>query len=104
MIYIKIEMWPKGDNKRARILQEGIIHNHGGDATTGDYGFVFSKVGGFKTAVENMRRGMVKNVLRRGSITDFPRKRLYAHDLLFRALRAAFGERNPAPFVDLGDV
>lgn len=105
MIYIRIEMWPKGDNARARILQEGIIHNTGGDdATTGNYSFIFSRVGGFKTAVENMRRVAVKNILCDGLITDFPRKRLYAHDLLFRALRTAFGSRNPTPFVDLRDV
>jgi hypothetical protein len=36
----------------------------------------------------------VKHVLRRGEIKGFPRLRLYAHDLLFRALRSAFGERN----------
>ena len=94
MIYIRIELWPGGDNSRARILQEGIIHNTGGDEATGEYEYLFSKVGGFKADLLRLRTAMVKNVLRSGSITGFPRKKLYAHDLLCRALNLAFGERN----------
>lgn len=95
MIVVKIELWPGGDNTRARTLQEGIIYNTGGDHTTGEYEFKLSKVGGFKTPVDLMRRGDVRNVLRTGEVKGFPRLRLYAHDLLFRVLRIAFGERNP---------
>jgi hypothetical protein len=95
MIYVKIEIWPMGDNTRARCLQEALIYNTGGDRSTGEYAFKFSKVGGFRAPVERLRRADVKHVLRSGEIKDFPRLRLYAHDLLFRALRLAFGERNP---------
>lgn len=95
MIYTRTELWPGGDRARAKCLQEAIIHNTGGDASTGEYEFLFSKVGGFKATEAELRTAKVKNVLRRGEIKGFPRLRLYAHDLMFRALRIAFGERNP---------
>jgi len=104
MIYVKIELWPGGCRERARCLQEAIIHNTGGDRSTGEYEFLFSKVGGFKATDTELRTAKVKNVLRRGAVVGFPRLRLYAHDLLFRALAAAFGARNarvdatPQPF------
>ncbi len=98
MIYIKIEIWPGGDNTRARILSEGIIHNTGGDRSKGDYEYLFSKVGGFRAPpAQIFSPGLVKNVLRRGRVTGFPRLRLYAHDLLLRALISAFGARNASP-------
>jgi hypothetical protein len=95
VIYVKIEIWPGGDNTRARTLQEGLIYNVGGDRSTGEYEFKLSKVGGFRAPVEALRSARVKNVLRSGEIKGFPRLRLYAHDLLFRVLRLAFGDRNP---------
>ena len=90
MIYIKIELWPMGNQKQAKTLQEGIIYNVGGSPTVGDYKFAFSKQGGFKG---NIATGEVKNVLRQGEIKGFPRLRLYAQDLLLRALTLAFGDR-----------
>ena len=95
MIYIKMELWPGGCRERARVLQESIIHNTGGDESTGEYEYLFSKVGGFKADDAQLRRADVKNVLRRGHVTGFPRLRLYGHDLLLRALKLAFGSRNP---------
>lgn len=104
MIYIRIELWPGGSKERARCLQEGIIHNTGGDHRTGEYNYLLSKVGGFKASDAELRTAQVKNVLRRGEIKGFPRLRLYAHDLLLRALTLAFGDRadwgkpEPRPF------
>ncbi len=95
MIYIKIELWPGGNKAADRTLQEAIIYNTGGDQSIGEYAYKFSKVGGFKSDDNMVRTGRVKNVLRAGEIKGFPRLRLYAHDLLYRALRAAFGDRNP---------
>ena len=95
MIYMRLELWPGGDRSRARILSEGIIHNTGGDATTGEYEYLFSKTGGFKADYPQLRTASVKNVLRRGDVKGFPRLRLYGGDLLLRALKLAFGERNP---------
>lgn len=90
VIHIKIELWPMGDRKRAKILQEGIIHNTGGTDSIGEYEYLFSKQGGFKGDIATID---VKNVLRRGKIEGFPRLRLYAQDLLLRALTIAFGDR-----------
>jgi hypothetical protein len=95
MIFIRVELWPGGDRSRARTLSEGIIHNTGGDHRVGEYEYLFSRVGGFKATDRQLATADVKNVLRRGEIKGFPRLRLYAHDLLFRALRFAFGERSP---------
>ena len=93
MIYVRIELRPGGNKARARILQEGIIHNTGGDHTTGEYEYLLSKVGGFHATDQELARAQVKHVLRRGEIKGFPRLRLYAHDLLLRALTLAFGDR-----------
>lgn len=93
MIYVRIELWPMGSRARARCLQEGIIYNVGGSHKSGDYSYRLSKVGGFKCSDAQIATGQVKNVLRQGSITGFPRLRLYAHDLLLRALLLAFGDR-----------
>lgn len=93
MIYVRIELWPGGSKAHARCLQEGIIHNTGGDHTTGEYAYLLSKVGGFHATDQQLARAEVKHVLRRGEIKGFPRLRLYAHDLLLRALTLAFGAR-----------
>ena len=90
VIYIKIELWPMDDQKRAKTLQEGIIHNTGGTDSLGEYKYLFSKQGGF---TGNIATAEVKNVLRQGEIKGFPRLRLYAQDLLLRALTLAFGDR-----------
>ena len=97
MIYVKIEIWPGGNFNARRTLQEAVIWNHGGTATTGEYGYKLSKVGGFKVEPPNLCRVQVPagRVLRQGEIGGFPRKRLYAHDLLYRIYRICFGDRNP---------
>lgn len=104
MIYIRIELWPGGCEDRKRCLHEAIIHNIGGDASIGEYEYLISKVGGFKCRGAAMATAMVRNVLRRGTVKGFPRRRLYAVDLLFRCLRSAVGPRNPPAVVDPGVV
>lgn len=80
MVVIKVEMWPHGDESRKYSLASATIANIGGDVTTGDYEYkLFNKAGGFWKA---------------GFIKGFPRKRLMAFDLLYRALKEAFGKRN----------
>lgn len=37
MVYVRIELWPHGDRAKARLLQEVVIANTGGDPTTGEY-------------------------------------------------------------------
>ena len=87
MIYVKIEIWPGGNWQRPRTLQECIIWNKGGTRSIGDYGYAFSKVGGFKTAFQELCRGTFKNALRTGEIKGFPRLRLYALDAAKEAAR-----------------
>lgn len=96
MIYIRIELWPGGDRKRAKLLHEGVVWNRGGTAARGEYGYKLSVTGGFEASEDVMRTcTMGRRVLRAGDVRDFPRKRLSAWDLLLRALKAAVGDRNP---------
>lgn len=41
------------------------------------------------------QRGRPETLWRKGWVRDFPRQRLGAFDLLYRALRATVGDRNP---------
>jgi len=83
MLVIKIELWPKGNSSKAKVIHTGWIGNDGtGSKTKGNYRFGLSQ------------RNRPKTVLRKGNIKDFPRKRLSAWDLLYRCLREAVGERN----------
>lgn len=95
MIYIKLELWPGGNQKRAQTLCEGLIANIGGTRKLGSYIYKLSKVGGFKGTVQDIATGEVKNVLRSGRVENFPRLRLDATDLFLRVLCDAFGSRNP---------
>lgn len=96
MIYIRIELHPGGNKSKARLLSEATIANVGGSDSLGNYQCLFSKVGGFGWK-EKLNYPLNK-ILRKVNVDGFPRKRLYAHDLLLRALVAAFGDRNlPKP-------
>ncbi len=89
MIRITIEMVPFGDEKRAYVMAQGIIHNDGrGTKARGNYGAAISRVSHFRPLVGG---GWWKE----GKIKDFPRTRLGVWDLLYQALRELVGERNP---------
>jgi hypothetical protein len=79
MLYIRIELWPRGDKSRARVLHEGTICNEGGAAaaTRGNYSVVLNDRGGRPRW--------------RGFLMGFPRKRLGAWELLRQALNAVLG-------------
>jgi hypothetical protein len=47
MIYIRIEIWPFGNQKEARVLSEVVIANVGGDTRQGEYEVRASQEGGF---------------------------------------------------------
>ena len=65
-------------------LGTAIIANDGtGTRASGNYWATFS------------RRGQPAKTWRAGEVKDFPRQRLLAWDLLFRALRSAVGVRSP---------
>lgn len=64
MIYIRAEMWPKGDRTKARILGEATIENLGGGTRTkADYRTCISKRGGFKPTKEPLTKGLVQRLL-----------------------------------------
>lgn len=91
MLYVKIELWPRGDASKAKTLGEALIANTGkGTWTSGSYNALVSKKGGFKSKQIDMQRMQPKHVLREASIDDFPRKRLNAWHLLARVLSKAF--------------
>lgn len=47
MIYIRIELWPKGQRAGARCLGEATICNVGGNEKFADYEVKLAKFGGF---------------------------------------------------------
>lgn len=82
MLVVRIELWPYGDSSRARTLAVGTITNTGtGSPTVGNYRVNLRDAAG--------------RPWRNGSVEGFPRKRLLAWDLLYRALKNLLSDRNP---------
>jgi hypothetical protein len=81
MLVVKIELWPGGREADKKTLATGTITNIGGTLTQGDY-FVDL-------------RDKAGRPWRHATITGFPRKRLLAWDLLYRALKSLLSDRNP---------
>lgn len=82
MLKITVELIPFGmeDHPRRQVLCVGKIANIGGNDVKGDYRVVlYDKAG---------------KLWKTGEIKGFPRQRLLAWDLLYRALRSIVGERN----------
>lgn len=83
MLVVTIEIWPLGNEENKRHLGTAKIWNTGtGTMTRGNY----------KATLSQIKRPNC--VWRSGNVKDFPRKRLGAWDLMFRALRNIIGERN----------
>jgi len=81
MIRVEIKLWPRGDRSKEKTLGAINIANEGtGSPTKGNYKAALFGKGGRRLKV-------VK-------VEGFPRRRLLAHDLLLRVLRAAYGDRN----------
>lgn len=80
MLVIKIELWPGGDQKRAKTIGIGKIGNDAtGDCSTGNYNAtLFSED---------------KTLWKKGRVEGFPRK-LTAWDLLYRVLKNLVSDRN----------
>lgn len=102
MIYIRVEMWPKGDRKRARLFAEATVENKGGTKTKANYLARVSKRGGFKPPKgdyqdpELMRvcRPAAFSVWKEAAVEAFPRAKRGIWDLFHRTLRACVGDRN----------
>ncbi len=84
MIVVKIELWPKGYEEKAREIGRMTLHNL--FATTvsnpkrGDY------------EVNVMRRGTTTTSQRRGVVEDYPRHSYNIWRLIARALKETFPE------------
>jgi hypothetical protein len=95
MIYIRVEMWPKGQRGTSRCLGEATICNVGGDEQFADYDVKISKFGGFTSRKgefndpEGARAGrpLASSVWKKGRVKNFTR-RLGPWPLLYRAIAA----------------
>lgn len=94
MIVVRIEMWPKGDQSKARLLGEGRICNEGGTAELGEYSVNLLR------SPEYAKPTNVGKSWRKGRIERFPRLKLGPWDLLLRGLVSAIGKRNPGAVFD----
>jgi hypothetical protein len=84
MLRVTIELVPWGIESRAKVIATGTIANTGtGTPTSGDYRIELRDAAGRKW--------------KSGSVTGFPRKRLLAWHLLYRALEKLLGNRNSTP-------
>jgi hypothetical protein len=89
MLVVRIELWPFGDQTKARLLGEGRICNEGGDQNTGEYSVNLLR------SPEYAKQANVGKSWRKGRVFGFPRLKLGPWDLLLRCLVAAVGDRNP---------
>ena len=81
MLRVTIELVPWGMESQKRTLATADIINDGsGTKSSGNYNFRLDDKAG--------------RVWKSGRVEGFPRKRLLAFDLLFRALNNVIGERN----------
>jgi hypothetical protein len=86
-----IELVPKGDESRKRVIGVAEIANVGGTKTIGNYSVRLRGGTSTWTGLGDWRRG---------SVQGFPRLRQGAWDLMYRALHACIADRNrkvPAP-------
>lgn len=92
MIYVRVEMWPKGSHARRYSLGEALIENLGGSKSKADYRVLLSKKGGFASSDEAMARMQVSHVWKEVLIPDFPRAYLGSWYLIASALQSACGK------------
>ena len=90
MIVVKIEMWPKGDESKAREIGRTYIANTGGTLMKGDYDVRVCRKGNFKYDPRGAREG--KGFTRTGRVENYPRLSHNVWRLVSRALRACFPE------------
>lgn len=96
MIYIRIELWPKGQRVGAQCLGEATICNTGeGNEKFADYEVKLAKFGGFSLRKGNfydpegarVARPLASSVWKKGRVKNFTR-RLGPWPLLYRAIAA----------------
>lgn len=94
MIVVKIELWPKGEEKRAKELGRTYIYNKGdGTAAKGNYEVRVCRKGSFhKTGREIVA---AKGFTRTGKVLGWPRLTQNIWRLAIRSLLACFPEEAP---------
>lgn len=100
MIRCRIEMVPKGDESRVRLIGVVEIANVGGSETRGTYSVVLKKTPPFPGALRAAwKRGLLTGEdddAIAGVVEGFHRTQRGSYDLLFRALKACgLATRNP---------
>jgi len=86
MIRVTVELIPYGDESRTRHLGTAIIANDGQTTL-----YESEQLGSYNVTLSTRRSP--EAIWRRGRVESFPRKRLGAWDLLYRALAATVGDR-----------
>lgn len=90
VIHIRVELWPRGDRSRPKLLGEAVIENIGGDERLGDYRLSISKPAGF----ENPTQPRPGECWKTTELNGFPRKStMGAWDLLTMTLISALRDR-----------
>ena len=91
MIVVKIEMWPKGDESKAREIGRTYIYNSGGSVRRGNYeARVCRKAKKFVHEPRKVISG--EGFARTGSVSDYPRVSSNVWRLVIRALRSCVPE------------
>lgn len=91
MIVVKVEMWPKGDESRAREIGRTYIFNAGGTLTSGNYEVrVSRRAKVFKHEPRKVLSG--EGFARTGCVQNYPRLSYNIWRLVIRALKSAFPE------------
>jgi hypothetical protein len=95
VIVAKIELWPNGDEKAARLLQVVTITNDGtGTAEAGNYNVEVSHQIGTKYLPNGLTGDPDRDVWKRGQVYGYRRRLGSAVGLLHRALSSALGSRS----------
>jgi hypothetical protein len=96
VIYVRLELWPRGRRERARLLGEATIANVGGGAEVASYDFVLLKSPEYSRTPGDPLNPTARTTWRKGQVRGFRRLKLGPWDLLLRCLMAAVGRRNAA--------
>ena len=91
MIYVRVEMWPRGSRAGRYLLGEALVENKTGGGPRADYRAVLSKKGGFRSEEREVASLEVKNAWKDVGVPGFRRSRLGFWHLLRAALDAACG-------------
>ncbi len=99
MIVIRVELWPFGDESRAKEIGRAYIANTGGTHDRGDYEVAVCRRNTTKVPKPINPEG--PKPTRFGTVKNYPRLAYNMWRLIIRALRASFPEEDIRPAGDL---